>query len=227
MPERVIPKKEVEGTTNYCPAFNDFYKNTFAVKMPFDVNIAKINEKVRLGVNPKLQIQPGAMEALLVVEDAEHEGMKDQVMVQIMLNNTFVSDTPHTTIETLPPILHGVREEIKYINGRFDCHAWQRPLQLGFHIPKETLDAMNHDDSILFKKGEVVQYVRFNTPNGEPVKMYNLDKDDVALVSEYVARNTSIAQHLKNFNFKEVIDRVRQRRPKKFVRNKNYDPKGE
>ena len=54
--------------------------------------------------------------------------------IQVILNNMFVSDKPYTTIETLPPILHTVRNDIIYLNGRFDCHAWQRPVHFGFRF---------------------------------------------------------------------------------------------
>lgn len=222
-PKKLLAPKLVEGDVRFCPAFNAYWKNTYEIKMPYDVTISKMSGKIRLGATPNLQFGPGGLDpsSIAIIQD-KNEGMIDRVTIQVMLNNTFVSDTPHVMIETMPPILHGCREEIRYMNGRFDCHAWQRPVQLGFQIPKETIDAMNDDDSIVFSKDEVVMYVRFITPNDAPVKMHTMSPDDIEVLSQYADRNVSTPLKMKNFNLKEIINRVRYRRPKKFIMDKSY-----
>ena len=161
-PVKVSPAKFIQGDVRYCPAFNNYYKNTYAVKMPFTISLMKLGGKIRLSPHTNLHMSEAQLDGIITIVDSDSE---DRVTIQIQLNNTFVSDTPHTILETLPPILHGCREEIIYTNGRFDCHAWQRPVQFGFQIPKETLDAMNEEDVLEFAKDEVVMYVRLNTPN--------------------------------------------------------------
>ena len=222
-PKKLLAPKLVEGDVRFCPAFNAYWKNTYEIKVPYDVTISKMSGKIRLGATPNLQFGPGGLDpsSIAIIQD-KNEGMIDRVTIQVMLNNTFVSDTPHVMIETMPPILHGCREEIRYMNGRFDCHAWQRPVQLGFQIPKETIDAMNDDDSIVFSKDEVVMYVRFITPNDAPVKMHTMSPDDIEVLSQYADRNVSTPLKMKNFNLKEIINRVRYRRPKKFIMDKSY-----
>jgi hypothetical protein len=223
-PTKLIAPKYAEGDVRFCPAFNAYWKNTYEIRMPFDISIAKIDGKIRLGPTPNLQTNKHGgldMASLVTIQDSK-EGMVDRVTIQVMLNNTFVSDTPYVMIETMPPILHGCREEIRYMNGRFDCHAWQRPVQLGFQIPKETIDVMNEDDSIIFSKDEVVMYVRFITPNDAPVKMHIMSPDDVEVLSTYADRNITTPFKIKNFNLKEIVDRVRYRRPKQFIRDKTY-----
>ena len=222
-PKKLIAPKLVEGDVRHCPAFNAYWKNTYEIRMPYDVTISKMGGKIRLGATPNLQFGPGGLDpsSIAIIQD-KNEGMIDRVTIQVMLNNTFVSDTPHVMVETMPPILHGCREEIRYMNGRFDCHAWQRPVQLGFQIPKETINAMNDDDSIVFSKDEVVMYVRFITPNDEPVKMHTMSPDDIEVLSQYADRNVSTPFKMKNFNLKEIVNRVRYRRPKKFIMDKSY-----
>jgi hypothetical protein len=219
MPKKLLAPKEVQGDVRYCPAFGDFYKNTYVLRMPWDISFFKVAGRIEMFMDKSFTgaIKEPTNIASIVTADSD-----DRVTIQIMLDNLFVSDTPNTIIETLPPILHGLREEIIYTNGRYDCHAWQRPLQLGFQISKEVFDAMNEDTVIEFKKGEVVQYVRINTPNGEKVNLQTLSADDVKHLGEYVQRNLSIPEMLRRFNFAEIITRVRHRRPAKFVRNKDY-----
>lgn len=222
-PERVIAQKLVQGDVRYCPAFGAFYKNVYAIRMPFRIDLQMMGGRLRLGPHSQFNMPEHQLDQILTIIDSDSE---DRYTVQIMLNNTFVSDTPYTIVETLPPILHGAREEIRYMNGKLDCHAWQRPLQFGFQIPKETLDAMGEDGVISFEKDEVVMYVRFHTPKDQNVKIYSMDLDDIEQMSKFAYRNISLPQMIRRFNFAEVIDRVRYRRPKKFLRNKKYD-KGE
>ena len=219
-PEKVLAQKLVQGDVRYCPAFGAFYKNVYAIKMPFNLNLIKRNNKVVLGPHSNINVPDNELESFITIV---HQDAQDRTSIQVMLNNTFVSDTPYTIVETLPPILHGCREEIIYLNGRMDCHAWQRPLQFGFQLSKENIDKMNEDDSIILQKGEVVMYVRFITPKDQPVKLYTMDMDDIERMSKYAQRNISLPFMMRRFNFAEVIDRVRYRRPKKFLRNKKYD----
>jgi len=219
-PEKLIAQQLVEGDIKHCPAFAAFYKNTFAIKIPFDLSLCYQADKVRISPHTNLQLNSVDVEDIIQIIDTDNS-----VTIQIMLNNTFVSDTPYVEVETLPPSLHSLHEEIRYMNGRFDCHAWQRPLQFGFQIPKETLDNMKKtsENIISFKKDDVVMYVRFNTPKKQSVKLYTMDADDVENLTKHVNRNMSLPNMIRNFNFAEVIDRVRYRRPKKFLRNKKYD----
>lgn len=216
-PKKVSGPKLAQGDVRYCPAFNNFYKNVFAITMPFDICLNVIDGKVIYSPMPSLTADVSSLMSI-VYEDAV-----DSTAVQLFLNNMFVSDTPNTIIETLPPILHGTREEIRYMNGRFDIHAWQRPLHFGFHVPKETKDKMNLDDGLIFEKGETVMYVRINTPNGESVRLHTMSHDDVKRVSDYTHRNVHTPLNIRKFNFDEIINRVRYRRPKQFLRDKTYD----
>jgi hypothetical protein len=216
-PKKISAPKEVQGDIRYCPAFNNFYKNVYVIRCPFDIHLAAVDGKIVYVPTTNLTAPEHSIISI-VDEDAE-----DAVSVQIFANNTFVSDTPYTVVETLPPLLHGAREEIRYLNGRFDCHAWQRPVQFGFQIPRKTIDQMTLDDGLVFAKDEVIMYVRINTPNDETTKLHTMSFEDVQVMSDYTYRNISVPVNIRKLNFKNIIDRVRYRRPKKFLRNKNYD----
>ena len=137
----------------------------------------------------------------------------------------FVSDKPYTTIETFPPILHRVRNDIIYLNGRFDCHAWQRPVHFGFRITKEVFDEMKPTDKIIFNQDEVVMYVRLNTPDNSEVKLYQLSPDDEKDLMKYVNRNVNLISYVSLMDFRTIWNRVRNRRPNKFLRDLNYGSK--
>tara|TARA_Y100000004_G_scaffold29662_1_gene30713 strand:- start:966 stop:1727 length:762 start_codon:yes stop_codon:yes gene_type:complete len=215
-PEKVVAQKLVAGGITYCPAFASYYKNVFAIKMPFKVIFNKLGGRLSTDMSPN--IAQGNKHSIFSIEE-DPKG----VAIQILLSNLFISDKPYTIIETMPPILHGCREEITYMNGRFDCHAWQRPLHFGFRISKEVLDKLSEDDSIVFEKGEVVMYVRFTTPDDRSVTMHQISPTDLDVVRKYTARNVNLNAYVSLMNYKEIFNRVRYRRPKKFLRDLNYD----
>lgn len=214
-PEKLKLRDRVSGNVTYCPAVNKFTSNTFALKMPYSIVINKVDGKLNLLNSPNLTTHK-------VNEKVKFEYDDYGVNCQIHLNNLFVSDTPNTIIETLPPMLHACREEIQYLCGEYDCHAWQRPLHFGFRISNETIEKLNADDCIVFDKGEVVMYVRFKTPKNQSVELKQFDDDDLEIVTKYVYRNISITDHVHFFNLKSILNRVRNRRPKKFLRNERY-----
>ena len=41
-PKKLIAPKHVEGDVRFCPAFNAYWKNTYEIRMPFDICISKI-----------------------------------------------------------------------------------------------------------------------------------------------------------------------------------------
>lgn len=215
-PERLNTKPLIGGGIKYCPAFRDFWKNTFIVRMPFDLSIVKIGSTLALG--PSNTVHHIKLPEAFVSIEQDDTGAN----IQVMLNNMFVSDEPNTIVETLPPILHGCRDEIIYLNGKFDCYAWQRPLQFGFRITKEVMDKMTPETGISLDKGEAVMYIRFNTANDTVAKLHQLNREDAKQLSEYVNRNTQLVRFMQNFSFKEIINRVRNRRPKKFLRTLHY-----
>lgn len=214
-PQKVVAQKITHGTINYCPGYGNFYKNVYAIKMPFEVILTRNGTDLVVDMTTQLVLEKFKQQ---VKFERDEHGWN----CQICLNNLFVSDTPNTIMETLPPILHGLREELIYLNGRFDCHAWQRPVHFGFRITNEVFNQMDHDSSIIFKKDEVVMYVRFNTPDGSGTEVHQFSEEDLKVVSDYVNRNTRITQHIRFAKFAEIIKRVRNRRPKKFLRDLTY-----
>ena len=208
-PEKVVAQKMTAGTINWCPAYAHYYKNVYAIKFPYTVYINKVAGELSMESSPDIRDTAGKY---------KFEGDAEGYNCQISLCNLFVSDTPYTIMETMPPILHGLREELIYLNGRYDIHAWQRPVHFAFRIPKATFEQMDADNSIIFNKGEVAMYVRFNTPNDEKVEIQQFTDDELRAVCEYSRRNTSITSHISKFSLTDVINRVRFRRPKKFLR---------
>ena len=214
-PEKIVAQKLVAGGITYCPAFAGYYKNVFAIKMPFTIILNKLDGKLSAESSPNISMD----KKHIVRIDKDDLGYN----VQILLNNLFVSDKPYTTIETMPPILHGCKEEIVYLNGKFDIHAWQRPLHFGFRIDQSVFEKLDHDTSIIFDKGSVVQYVRINTPDDKSVTLHQFSPDDLKEVSMFVNRNTGLNSKLHLMNYKEIWNRVRYRRPTKFLRDLKYD----
>ena len=219
IPKKINSRKGVSGGILYCPAFGGFYDNVFAIKMPTTVIFSKVNGTLSVDLSPNLEPK-AKYESFFSIEQDENG-----FSIQVILNNMFVSDKPYTTIETLPPILHRVRNDIIYLNGRFDCHAWQRPVHFGFRITKKVFDEMKPTDKIIFNQDEVVMYVRLNTPDNSEVKLYQLSPDDEKELMKYVNRNVNLISYVSLMDFRTIWNRVRNRRPNKFLRDLNYGSK--
>jgi hypothetical protein len=214
-PELVKLSELVDGDAKYCPSIRDFYKNVYAIRMPWNVTIA-FTEQGTPHFSLSKSLHKVAIDENFSVEQTPNGGCT----IQIMLNNMFVSDTKNVLLENMPPILHGVREEIIYLNGMIDIYSWQRSLHFGFHIPKKTVDQCIEDDLTLdFKKGEVVQYFRVRTPNGESTQLVELGEKSLPTLNRYAKRCELSTRYFKAFNLKEVLKRVSTRRPKEFIKD--------
>ena len=215
-PRNVNPIEYVSGDIMYCPALCALYKNVYAIKLPYKIILTTdIYGKLTAETTPDMVKNNIKKIVNITKTDRGYN-------VQILCQNLFVSDKPYTILETLPPILHGCRNEITYLNGAFDCHAWQRPIQFSFFVSDSIINSNMKNNSIVFDKGEVVMYVKFNTSNDSVTELHQLSPKDVDGISKHILRNMSINENIKGFNFIEIINRVRYRRPKKFLTELNY-----
>jgi hypothetical protein len=212
LPERVTINKEEHGETIYCPATREFYKNTFALRSPWNISIEfDSNGKPKFEM-PEMNHPSQYFEVIMMPNG--------DTMIQILLNNMFISDTKGVYLENLPPGLHGCREEFKYINGVVDIYSWQRSVHVGTIIPKDyTFKCSVEGYKIDIKKGDVLQYVRFRTPNGENVKLVELTEKSLEGIRRYAMRCESSTRYLKRMNLKEIYERVSTRRPKEFIKD--------
>ena len=214
-PELLKVSELVDGDAKYCPSIREFYKNVYAVRMPWTVVVA-FSEAGTPYFDLSKSLHKVAIDENIQVEKTPNGGYS----IQIMLNNMFVSDTKGVVLENMPPILHGVREEIQYLNGALDIYSWQRSLHFGFHIPKKVVDdCASNDLSLEFKKGDVVQYFRVRTPNNESTNLVTLGEKSLPTLSRYAKRCELSTRYFKAFSLKEVFNRVANRRPKKFIKD--------
>ena len=53
--------------------------------------------------------------------------------------------------------------------------------------------------------------------------MHQISPTDLDVVRKYTARNVNLNAYVSLMNYGEIFNRVRYRRPKKFLRDLNYD----
>ena len=68
-------------------------------------------------------------------------------------------------------------------------------------------------------------YVRLNTSDNSEVKLYQLSPDDEKDLMKYVNRNVNLISYVSLMDFRKIWNRVRNRRPNKFLRDLNYGSK--
>lgn len=212
-PEPVIPyiinNRECENNGHYtkCPAFLDYYKNTYVLYSPVDLTI-EYNSQTKI-INTKPQGQDFFDK--FVVYRGHEIGENDPFLMSLNFYHIFVADKD-CMIEQLPNTFHNdcVSSKIKIISGTFDISKWHRPIVFAFEI---------NDTSkpLVIKRGDPLCYIRFIPKDGKKINL--IEKE----FSEKELTNINRCLHLKlavpKMPLKILYDMA-----KKFVKPKKKCP---
>jgi hypothetical protein len=178
-----------------CPAYVNYYKNTYAVCSPIDLEIdinrednwANINNPPQL---PKEMFNPRFGE----------EGDSPYHLFSLRLNRlVFTTEAKDIYIEISDPNLNWDRDQnIRIISGNFNISRWVRPLEASF-------EQKNKKSTIKFKRGQPMYYVRFITQNPDDIVVLNRKEMDKDLFND-VQRNTSVKLFKQNSSLQFLYD---------------------
>ena len=142
-----------------CPAFLDYYKNTFVVRSPLDFKLL-INHKDKY-----LQITPQGQEFYNVFMRNRNDPTNPNTpfIFSIMFNYLFVASN-ECFIEQIQPSFHSdnLNSKLRVIPGKFDISKWYRPLEVAFEVIEGVTTIDIH-------KGDPLYYVRLTPASGEKV----------------------------------------------------------
>jgi len=145
-----------------CPAFQNFYKNTFVILCPFDFSL-----QFR---NGQLQISSEAEYADKFFDDRSDQN-KSFKMVSFESMYCFFS-SEQCTIQTLHPSLCEhlcpSLKDISFISGVFDISKWARPVEFAFELIKQSSE-------ISFKRGDPLFLVKFSPLKDSKVLLERLE----------------------------------------------------
>lgn len=144
-------------TTNFlkCPAFMEYYKNTYLIRCPVDCCIS-------FGDTVSMTPDIGLF-------NAYHTNEIDTFsFYQLQINYTFYSKSD-IEMEILP-LNFNPKLAIGVIPGSFNISKWIRPVSFGFEVYDKTTP-------LVFKRGEPLYYVRFRSKSKLPIKMERKEFD--------------------------------------------------
>lgn len=171
-----------------CPAFKEYYKNTYLIKCPIDCSISFDDGTVSMSPNNGL---------FDVYQTNENDKFS---FYQLKINYIFYSKND-IEMEVLP-LNFNTKPSIGLIPGIFNISKWIRPVSFGFEV-------YDKKSTIEFKRGEPLYYVRFRTKSKLPVKMERKEFDanvlDISLscsTLKHVFRNNSLQENYEMAKWK-------------------------
>ena len=136
-----------------CPSFQEYYKNCYVIKCPFDLTLTVeyVNGQKTLRTHEYGQD---------FFDNFIHTRFSDSTvhtMLTVNVADTFFSDES-VTVELLPPFMHKteVNNNVNVIVGAFDISKWVRPVEWAVEMIDDT-------KPLKLKRGDPLYYVRFVT----------------------------------------------------------------
>lgn len=133
-----------------CPAFLDYYKNTYLIKAPIDLTFTVSGSHIDCQ-----NLYPQDYLEKIFLNRHQPENLYSTV--SLAWYYMFYSNES-VMIEVIPPTWHknSFQNNINVIGATFDISKWYRPLEFAFEIIDDT-------QPIVIKRGDPLYYVRFNT----------------------------------------------------------------
>ncbi len=164
-----------------CPAFLDYYKNTYLIKAPIDLTF-KIS-----GSHIDCQnLYP--QDYLKKIFSNRHQPENLYSTVSLAWYYMFYSNKS-VMIEVIPPVWHKnkLQNNINIIGATFDISKWYRPLEFAFEIIDDT-------QLIVIKRGDPLYYVKFNT-----LDKIKLDRQEsTKKIEELIIMCTQLKNYIPN-----------------------------
>ena len=144
-----------------CPAFQDYVKNTFVIRAPFDFEIA-VDQ-----VTGNLQVTgiPEDVGTKFIVNRIDEIGPGNPYIVTAPPVYLFYA-TNDTQIESIHPSMEitASTSNIMLIPGTYNIARWIRPVDFTFEI-------RDYTKPVTVRRGEVLFYVKFKTPNDDKIEL--------------------------------------------------------
>ena len=149
------------GHFTKCPAFTQYYKNTYVIKSPIDIEFTYDSETKRLNIFPQGQRFYEAN----VIHRGHLIGEQDDFLMSFVLNFLFIADKD-CVMELLPCSMHKSEfaDKARIIGGSFNINKWYRPIEIAFEIKNSSVP-------IKVKRGDAFAYVRFLPKDESKIKL--------------------------------------------------------
>jgi hypothetical protein len=200
-----IAKSRTPTSDNHflkCPAFIGYYKNTYVIKSPVDIELRYDNATRRLQVYPQEQEFFDAN----VTYRGNDIDIKDPFLMSIFLGYLFIADKD-CTVELIPAFMHDSEfiSKTRIVCGYFNISRWYRPIELSFEFK-------NQSDVIKIKRDDPLAYVRFISDDDEKVTLTRKEFSEEALdaVATCLLTKKSLGKGSMKFLYK-VTEQLRNK----------------
>lgn len=153
-PEIVKSRKFVkDNPSNFltCPAVTGYFKNTYVIKSPVDIDLSFDAESGRMSLKGHDQ----AFHDTYIWNRCDvREDSTAPMMMSFSLHYFFYADRP-CMLELLAPSMHQEQcvQNMRVVPGAFDISKWFRPISPVFEI-------VDPSKSLIIKRGDPLLYVR-------------------------------------------------------------------
>lgn len=177
-PEPVLPqiirdREVIAGSFTSCPAFQDYYRNTYVVRSPVDITLTYDAKADFLYIKPQDQ---NFFDNFLIHRGTQI-GKDDKPLFSFNIRYLFIADKD-CLIEQIPVSMHDVNhnQSARLIGGTFNIAKWYRPIEFAFELLT---------DEFKIKKGDPLFYVRFVPKDSKKISLvYKEYTDEDILIAK-------------------------------------------
>jgi hypothetical protein len=188
-PELALPDILKNKSSEYikCPAFLDYFKNTYLIRSPVDIKITYNN-----GI---LNILPQGQEFYndYIVHRGNEIKENDSFLMTLNFNYLFIA-SKDCFIEVMPAVFHEISTKVRLIPGTFNIHKWFRNIEFAFEF-------LNENEPLVIKRGDPLYYVKFRPLNNEKVLLEQKYFDESVLKAVSSCSFLKLALPSKPLNF--------------------------
>jgi hypothetical protein len=178
----------------------------FSLRLSFE---ARDSQYLITPIYPYTSLQPAKLREMLVLEPSDTWPSRNRPILQIPSPYVFVADIPIEMEQSNPFLCSTSALNWRLIPGRFDIHAWQRPLNWAIEWDTDSGD-------LSIRIGEPLYFVKFYDSVGALVKKFNLIEVDYSkTLAERVSMTAGVTSVRKGL--KPVMERASKTRSKNLV----------
>jgi hypothetical protein len=175
--KHVVEERNKDVLYLKCPAFTSVYKNTFVIKSPVDIEFIIAPDATG---SKKVYTTNDTSDMHLDFFTNRNED-ENNVFKMMSFTISYLFYAKETVeMEIYPPVLSQHTSEtlrnISVICGKFDISKWIRPVDFAFEI-------IDDFKPLVFKRGDPLFYIRFNTEKSVNLKRIELNDDIIKLAS--------------------------------------------
>jgi len=167
------------GGVTKCPAFKEFYKNTFLITSPFDYKLNITDRKFQC-----YDYDQDFYDRYIITRDVSNRVLSLRAPEII-----FFSEDKNLELEMLPPLLSpNMFSNCLYITGKYNIGKHFRTLELAL--------ALREDKELEINSGDSLYYVRFNTDNEVELRRFLFNTELMQIIT-YITNIRTYTKKIK------------------------------